>query len=79
MKKLNVIHFSAAKELTKSEQKELKGGLIGSVACRCWCEGSVGSWLSYTLSGTCPSSKLISHEDTKNCTSNVAICEQFNG
>ena len=55
MKKLNAIHFSAAKELTKSEQKKLKGGTDGLIyACPCSCVRSVGTWFSYTSDGNCP-------------------------
>lgn len=54
MKKLKTIHFSAAKELTKGEQKNLKGGIDGlGVACFCQCDQGVGSWILYTSNGEC--------------------------
>lgn len=59
MKRLNAIHFSA-KELTKGEQKNLKGGTkVLTAACRCTCMGSVGSWVSYTSTGVCSAQSMI--------------------
>lgn len=55
MKKLNAIHFSAARELTKGEQKNLKGGTDGLIyACICQCTDSIGVWKVYTSNGECP-------------------------
>ena len=55
MKKLNAIHFSAAKELKKNEQKDLKGGVDGLIyACTCQCTDAVGVWVTYTSNGKCP-------------------------
>lgn len=54
MKKLGKINFSEAKEMTKNEQKKLKGGSI--YGCTCQCTDGVGVWHSYTSDGNCPGS-----------------------
>jgi hypothetical protein len=54
MKRLKMIRFSEAKELTKGEQKNLRGGTDGlTLACKCKCDGSTGEWLLYTSTGEC--------------------------
>ena len=61
MKKLNAIHFSAAKELTKGEQKNLKGGTDGLIAtCRCSCIGGSAVWTTYISHGECDENKNTS-------------------
>lgn len=68
MKKLNAIHFSAAKELTKGEQKNLKGGTEGvTVACQCTCHDVEfgtshvnAEWTAYTSTGDCSTSHILS-------------------
>lgn len=77
MKKLNAIHFSAAKELTKDEQKNLKGGVDALIyACTCRCEESVGEWVSYTSDGKCPyeDANVITFVGYDKCASGMAKC-----
>ena len=77
MKKLNAIHFSAAKELTKGEQKLLKGGTDGlTAACRCTCLGSVGQWINYTSTGVC-SAQSMYDQIIKYCESDLGTCEDI--
>lgn len=71
MKKLNAIHFSAAKELTKKQQKLLKGGTDGlTAACQCKCHDVEfgtshvnAEWVSYTSTGDCSSLQIKSMID----------------
>jgi hypothetical protein len=54
MKRLKMIRFSEAKELTKGEQKNLRGGTNGlTLACRCRCDQTPDEWLVYTATGEC--------------------------
>ena len=76
MKKLKMIRFSEDKELTKGEQKNLRGGTNGmSYGCTCTCVRSTGQWTSYTSDGSCPYSLGEAFVGYHNCASGVAICE----